>query len=152
MIFFWKNGRFSGRIWPDWGNTAWADMAGLGSKSSHPPASLFKTNQFVANLRRFTDSLGERYSRLGDDLPRGKEEEEEVSEEIKKDRGPPPRPGGCLCEKEAVSFYCSECELLSCPSCVTTRHKSHSVGLLEDKANKERDRVTATAHQARLVP
>ena len=28
---FWKNGHFSGRIWPDWGNTAWADMAGLGS-------------------------------------------------------------------------------------------------------------------------
>ena len=28
---FWNNGRFSGRIWPDWGNTAWADMAGLGS-------------------------------------------------------------------------------------------------------------------------
>ena len=27
---FWKNGRFSGRIWPDWGNTTWADMAGLG--------------------------------------------------------------------------------------------------------------------------
>ena len=23
--------RFSGRIWPDWGNTARADMAGLGS-------------------------------------------------------------------------------------------------------------------------
>ena len=29
---FWKNSRFSGRIWPDWGNNAWADMAGLGSK------------------------------------------------------------------------------------------------------------------------
>ena len=28
---FWKNSRFSGRIWPDWGNTTWADMAGLGS-------------------------------------------------------------------------------------------------------------------------
>ena len=27
----WKNGRFSGRIWPDWGNTARADMAGLWS-------------------------------------------------------------------------------------------------------------------------
>ena len=27
----WKNDHFSGRIWPDWGNTAWADMAGLGS-------------------------------------------------------------------------------------------------------------------------
>ena len=26
-----KNGRFSWRIWPDWGNTARADMAGLGS-------------------------------------------------------------------------------------------------------------------------
>ena len=28
---FWKNSHFSGRIWPDWGNTTWADMAGLGS-------------------------------------------------------------------------------------------------------------------------
>ena len=28
---FWKNGRFSGRIWPDWGYTARADMARLGS-------------------------------------------------------------------------------------------------------------------------
>ena len=28
---FWKNGRFSGRIWPDWGNTTRADLAGLGS-------------------------------------------------------------------------------------------------------------------------
>ena len=28
---FWENGHFSGRIWPDWGNTAPADMAGLGS-------------------------------------------------------------------------------------------------------------------------
>ena len=27
----WKNGCFSGRLWPDWGNTAWAAMAGLGS-------------------------------------------------------------------------------------------------------------------------
>ena len=28
---FLKNGRFSGRIWPDWGSTTRADMAGLGS-------------------------------------------------------------------------------------------------------------------------
>ena len=27
----WENDRFSGRLWPDWGNTAWAAMAGLGS-------------------------------------------------------------------------------------------------------------------------
>ena len=27
----WKNGRFSGRLRPDWGNTAWVAMAGLGS-------------------------------------------------------------------------------------------------------------------------
>ena len=27
----WKNCRFSGRIWPDWGNTTRADLAGLGS-------------------------------------------------------------------------------------------------------------------------
>ena len=27
----WKNGRFYGRLWTDWGNTAWAAMAGLGS-------------------------------------------------------------------------------------------------------------------------
>ena len=30
-VKFWKNGRFSGRIWPDWGNTTRADLAGLGS-------------------------------------------------------------------------------------------------------------------------
>ena len=28
---FWKNGRFSGRIWLDWGNTTRVDLAGLGS-------------------------------------------------------------------------------------------------------------------------
>ena len=28
---FWENGHFSWQIWPDWGNTAWADIAGLGS-------------------------------------------------------------------------------------------------------------------------
>ena len=28
---FWKNALFSGRIWLDWGNRAWVDMAGLGS-------------------------------------------------------------------------------------------------------------------------
>ena len=28
---FGENGRFSGRIWPDWENTARADMDGLGS-------------------------------------------------------------------------------------------------------------------------
>ena len=28
---FWKNGRFSRRIWPDWGNKTRAVMAGLGS-------------------------------------------------------------------------------------------------------------------------
>ena len=33
---FWKNECFSGRIWPDWGNTAWADMAGLGSIGLRP--------------------------------------------------------------------------------------------------------------------
>ena len=26
-----ENGCFSGRLWLDWGNTAWAAMAGLGS-------------------------------------------------------------------------------------------------------------------------
>ena len=28
---FCKKGSFSGQIWPDWGNTAWANMKGLGS-------------------------------------------------------------------------------------------------------------------------
>ena len=32
----WRNRRFSRRIWPDWGNTAWADMAGLGSIGLNP--------------------------------------------------------------------------------------------------------------------
>ena len=30
-VLIWKNLENSGRIWPDWGNTAWADMTGLGS-------------------------------------------------------------------------------------------------------------------------
>ena len=41
----WKNGRFSGRTWPDWGNTARADMAGLGSiglnKTIEPAGGLY---------------------------------------------------------------------------------------------------------------
>ena len=32
MDSFWKTAVFSGWIWPDWRNTALADMAGLGSK------------------------------------------------------------------------------------------------------------------------
>ena len=36
---FLKNGRFSGRILSDWGNTAWADMAGLGSIGLNTGAS-----------------------------------------------------------------------------------------------------------------
>ena len=31
----------TGRIWPDWGNTAWADMAGLGSIGLMSLAGLF---------------------------------------------------------------------------------------------------------------
>ena len=31
MEIFGKTGIFPGRIWPDWGNAACADMAGLGS-------------------------------------------------------------------------------------------------------------------------
>ena len=27
----WKNRPFIGQMWPHWGNTAWADMAGFGS-------------------------------------------------------------------------------------------------------------------------
>ena len=26
---FWENGLFSRRIWPDWGNTAWADVTNI---------------------------------------------------------------------------------------------------------------------------
>ena len=33
---FWKNGRFFGRIWPDWGNAARADLARLGSIGLKP--------------------------------------------------------------------------------------------------------------------
>ena len=33
---FLKTSHFSGWIWPDWGNTAWADMARLGSIGLKP--------------------------------------------------------------------------------------------------------------------
>ena len=35
----WKNGRFSGRLRPDWGHTARAATAGLGSKGELRPKS-----------------------------------------------------------------------------------------------------------------
>ena len=41
---FWKNRPISRRIWPDWGNTAWADMAGLGSIGKKRIALLAHTN------------------------------------------------------------------------------------------------------------
>ena len=31
LVLIWKNVENFGK-WPDWGNTAWADMAGLGSE------------------------------------------------------------------------------------------------------------------------
>ena len=50
---FCKNVRFSGRIWPDWGNTAWADMAGLGSigamKSIIVNVNIF-TSKYLCNF------------------------------------------------------------------------------------------------------
>ena len=46
---FWKHGRLSGRIWPDWGNTTWADMAGLGSIGcAMRPLYLAKVEVFVS--------------------------------------------------------------------------------------------------------
>ena len=55
----WKNGRFSGRIWPDWGNTARADMAGLGSKGLRADTVLF-TTAFLSLLVFFCGKGGGR--------------------------------------------------------------------------------------------
>ena len=45
----WKNGRFSRPIWPDWENTARADMAGLGSIGI-----IFKNRQCIYCRNRTT--------------------------------------------------------------------------------------------------
>ena len=50
---FWKNECFSGQIWPDWGNTAWADMDGLGSIGLD-----ICGYSFLASFKRVPDSLG----------------------------------------------------------------------------------------------
>ena len=42
----WKNGRFSGRIWPDWGSTARADLAGLGSIGFYSIITKCRGNDF----------------------------------------------------------------------------------------------------------
>ena len=45
---------FSGRIWPDWGNAAWADMAGLGSIGlsivTNYPLRPIPTRRFMTTL------------------------------------------------------------------------------------------------------
>ena len=53
---FRKNGRFSGRIWPDWGNTAWADMAGLGSIGLRKIRYYIFSNNIVAKDGIFRNS------------------------------------------------------------------------------------------------
>ena len=44
----WKNGRFSGRLRPDWGNTARAATAGLGSKGLKFPLPIEWNSPFTA--------------------------------------------------------------------------------------------------------
>ena len=46
----WKNRLFSGRIWPDWGNTAWTDMAGLGSIGLRVNGVAIPTNIYVTQI------------------------------------------------------------------------------------------------------
>ena len=49
----WKNGRFSGRLWPDWGNTALAAMAGLGSIGMAMSNVAIKVlSSLMSNLRK----------------------------------------------------------------------------------------------------
>ena len=50
----WKNGRFSGRLQPDWGNTVWAAMAGLGSKGLSGPLSYVDNGHISFKFNRFT--------------------------------------------------------------------------------------------------
>ena len=54
---FWKNGCFSGRIWPDWGNTAWADMAGLGSIGYLNSCACNMQEHIYSRLHRFWKTL-----------------------------------------------------------------------------------------------
>ena len=52
---FWKNGCFSGRIWPDWGNAARADLAGLGSIGLSTPKLQLHLGAQVRYLRSVLD-------------------------------------------------------------------------------------------------
>ena len=48
----WKNGCFSGQLWPDWGNTAWAAMVG----SIGLMQELFKTKSNGRTARRMAST------------------------------------------------------------------------------------------------
>ena len=51
----WKNGRFSGRLWPDWGNTTRVAMARLGSIGLMNIGYLFlNTQNTITNVISFT--------------------------------------------------------------------------------------------------
>ena len=44
-------------------------------------------------------------------------------------------------ENEALKFFCKDCKVAICNSCVVTRHEGHAKMLLEDGANEHRLRV-----------
>ena len=59
----WKNGRFSRRLWPDRGTTAWAAMAGLGPKGyfwDEPCVGVITMFYYCALAPKFHDSKSAR--------------------------------------------------------------------------------------------
>ena len=55
-----KTAIFSGRLWPDWGNTTWAAMAGLGSIGLTPKIEVFLTPNMNRDLCCHRDARSDR--------------------------------------------------------------------------------------------
>ena len=53
---------------------------------------------------------------------------------------------GC---QNTVDFYCTKCKCLACSDCINSSHKSHSLEVVSERAQKEKDGILGTIEEAR---
>ncbi len=55
----------------------------------------------------------------------------------------------CDCRQREVRFFCDTCRITLCGECMKSAHMHHTIQLLEEHANKDRDLVITAVHDSR---